>query len=139
MAGTNPKTTIAGSPLLQRLAAQAQIEFELEFFAGVLAHHPDCVEALKVHAKNLATVKRHAEGLAVDSRITRLRPFDALAHYNLACSLALNGHIDDALQQLRKAVELGYRDFRYMKQDGDLALVRQDPRFRVLLRDYEKR
>jgi Flp pilus assembly protein TadD len=140
MAGTNQSTAaLSASPLLVRLAAQAQIDFELEFFAGVLAHHPDCVEVLKMHAKNLATVKRHNEGLVVDHRITRLRPFDALAHYNFACSLALTGHHDDALTILRKAVELGYRDFRYMRQDGDLASVRQDPRFRIMLKEFEQR
>ena len=37
----------------------------------------------------------------------------------------------------RRAVELGYRDFRYMLEDRDLDSVRQDPRFRQLLNEYE--
>jgi hypothetical protein len=36
-------------------------------------------------------------------------------------------------------VELGYRDFRYMREDHDLDSIRQDPRFRQLLREFEKR
>ena len=35
----------------------------------------------------------------------------------------------------RKAVELGYRDFRYMQEDHDLDSIRKDPRYRQLLRD----
>ena len=40
---------------------------------------------------------------------------------------------------LRKAVELGYRDFRYLRQDRDLDGIRHDPRFRALLREFENR
>ena len=47
--------------------------------------------------------------------------------------------LDLALKTLRQAVELGYRDFRYMKQDRDLEALRRDPRFKQLLREYENR
>ena len=46
---------------------------------------------------------------------------------------------EQALKTLRRAVELGYRDFRYMREDRDLDLIRHDPRFRQLLREYENR
>ena len=38
------------------------------------------------------------------------------------------------MKTLRRAVELGYRDFRYMGEDRDLDSIRHDPRFRQLLR-----
>ncbi|HJZ91082.1 MAG TPA: hypothetical protein VKE40_09435 [Gemmataceae bacterium] len=137
---SNPTPSVASvSPALARLANQAQIEFELEFFAALLERRPDYVEALKAHAKNLALAKRHHEGLQYDRRITKIRPQDCLARYNLACSLALTRHYDEALAELRRAVELGYRDFTFMKQDRDLDAVRKDPRFRALLRDYERK
>jgi hypothetical protein len=137
---SNPTPSVAAvSPALARLANQAQIEFELEFFAALLDRRPDYVEALKAHAKNLALAKRHHEGLQYDRRITRIRPQDCLARYNLACSLALTRHHDEALAELRRAVELGYRDFTFMKQDRDLDAVRKDPRFRALLRDFERK
>ena len=79
------------------------------------------------------------EGLKVDRRLVRLRPTDALAHYNLACSYALSKRTDQSLRTLRKAVELGYRDFRYMREDRDLDAIRHDPRFRQLLREFECR
>ena len=66
-----------------------------------------------------------------------VRPNDPLAHYNLACSYALLKRGEQALKILRRAVELGYRDFRYMREDRDLDAVRNDPRFRQLLREYE--
>jgi len=129
----------AATPALARLAAQSQTDFELDFFAALLERRPDYVEALKAHAKNLAMAKRHHEGLQVDWRITKLRPEDPLARYNLACSLALTRHYDDALAELRKAVELGYRDFTFMMKDRDLDPIRRDPRFRALIREYERK
>jgi hypothetical protein len=138
MASQQPKPA-AVSPVLARLAAQPQIEFELDFFTAVLDRRPDFVEALKAHAKNLALARRHQEGLLIDRRITRLRPQDCLARYNLACSLALTLLYDEALAELRRAVELGYRDFAFMKQDRDLEPIRKDPRFRALMREYERK
>jgi Flp pilus assembly protein TadD len=89
---------------------------------------------------HLLTLKgRYQEGLQVDKRLVTLRAHDALAHYNLACSYALLKRGEPALKTLRRAVELGYRDFRYMREDRDLDAIRHDPRFRQLLREYENR
>jgi tetratricopeptide (TPR) repeat protein len=122
-----------------RLGDKNQIEFELEFFADILNRLPDYVDVLRVMG-NLLTLKgRYADGLQIDRRLVQLRPHDALAHYNLACSYALLKRPDLSLKNLRRAVELGYRDFRYMKEDHDLDSVRHDPRFRQLMREYESR
>lgn len=122
-----------------RSADQNQIDFELEFFAGVLARSGDYIDVLRVMG-NLLTLKgRFAEGMQVDKRLVQLRPNDSLAHYNLACSFALLKRPDQSIKTLRRAVELGYHDFRYMREDHDLDSIRQDPRFRQLLREYENR
>ena len=124
---------------LARLAEQTQLDFELDFFAGVLGRHPEYVDALRAHGNNLTLKGRYADGLELDKRLIQLRPQDALAHYNLACSFSLLKRPEPALKTLRRAVELGYRDFRYMREDRDLDLIRHDPRFRQLLREYENR
>ena len=120
-------------------ADQHQLDFELDFYGAVLQRCPDYVDVLRILG-NLLTLKgRFAEGLQIDKRLVQLRPGDALAHYNLACSYALLKKPDLALKTLRRAVELGYRDFRYMREDRDLDSIRHDPRFRQLLREYENR
>jgi tetratricopeptide (TPR) repeat protein len=119
-------------------AVQQQIDFELDFFGKILEHYPDYIDVLRVTG-NLLTLKgRYADGLQIDRRLVQLRPSDPLAHYNLACSYALLKKRDLSLKMLRRAVELGYRDFRYMRQDHDLDSVRQDPRFRQLLREFDR-
>jgi tetratricopeptide (TPR) repeat protein len=122
-----------------RPSDQSQIDFEIDFFGGILERHPDYVDVLRVHGNNLTLKGRYAQGLQIDKRLVELRPNDPLAHYNLACSFALLKKPDSALKTLRRAVELGYRDFRYMREDHDLDSIRNDPRFRQLLREYESR
>lgn len=113
-------------------------DFELEFFLGILRRVPDYVDVLRVVGNLLSLKGRFAEGMLVDKRLVQLRPNDPLAHYNLACSYGLLKKSDQAIGTLKRALELGYRDFRYLKEDQDLASVRQDPRFRILLKEYEK-
>jgi tetratricopeptide (TPR) repeat protein len=125
--------------LLARLAEQSQIDFEIDFFGNILERYSSYVDVLRAHGNNLTLKGRYAEGLQVDKRLVQLRPSDPLAHYNLACSYALLKRPDQAIKTLRRAVELGYRDFRYMKEDRDLDSIRHDPRFRQLLREFENR
>jgi tetratricopeptide (TPR) repeat protein len=132
--GSYPATT---NNTLVRLADRNQLDFELEFFSKILDRHPEFVDVLRVQGNNLTLRGRYAEGLQIDKRLVKLRPADPLAHYNLACSYALLKRTDHAIKTLRRAVELGYRDFTYLKEDHDLDAIRHDPRFRQLLREYE--
>jgi tetratricopeptide (TPR) repeat protein len=137
--GDKATSTSTVSPPSRSAEKQSQLDFELDFFEGVLHRNPDFVDALRVHGNNLTLKGRYADGLKIDRRLVDLRPRDALAHYNLACSLALLKKVDPALRALRKALELGYRDFSYLRKDRDLDAVRKDPRFRQILREYENR
>jgi tetratricopeptide (TPR) repeat protein len=131
-----PESTSTGKALV-RASDQNQLDFEIEFFGRILEQQSDYVDVLRVQGNNLTLKGRYAEGLQIDKRLIQLRPSDPLAHYNLACSYALLKRPDNAIKTLRRAVELGYRDFRYMREDHDLDSIRHDPRFRQLLREFE--
>jgi tetratricopeptide (TPR) repeat protein len=137
LSGNQAASTSTTSAPIRTVEQQSQLDFELEFFEAVLGRNPDFVDVLRVHGNNLTLKRRFAEGLKIDRRLVDLRPKDALAHYNLACSFSLLKKVEPALRALRKAVELGYCDFRYMREDKDLAAVRKDPRFRQMLREFE--
>ncbi len=68
-----------------------------------------------------------AEGL-LKAAIERI-PHDVTAHYNLACVLAREEKADAAFTELRKAVELGWRDAKHLAADPDLESLRKDERF----------
>jgi len=114
-----------------------QLDFEIDLFLGILQRRPNYIDVLRVLGNNLSLLGRYREGLAVDRRLVRLRPEDPFAHYNLACSYALLRKRDLAIRALRRAIRLGYTDLRYMREDQDLESIRQDPRFRQMIRDLE--
>jgi hypothetical protein len=121
------------------LATRSQVDFEVEFFGKLLQVLPGFTEVLRVQASNLTVKGRLIEGLAVDKQLVSVRPADPTAHYNLACRYALLKQPEQAIGSLRKAIELGYRDFRYIEEDHDLDSIRKDPRFRQLVREYRSR
>jgi tetratricopeptide (TPR) repeat protein len=131
--------SISTSSAVARPAEQSQLDFEIEFFGQILERCADYVDVLRVQGNNLTLKGRYAEGLQIDKQLVRLRPHDPLAHYNLACSYSLVRRPDQAIKALRRAIELGYRDFRYMREDRDLDAIRHDPRFRQMLREFENR
>ncbi len=131
--------TPASGKTSPRVPDQNQLDFEIAFFGGILEHSPNYVDVLRILASLLTYKGRFTDGLKIDRRLVRLRPDDPLAHYNLACSYALLKRPDQCIKTLRRAVELGYRDFRYIREDPDLDTIRQDPRFRQLMREFENR
>lgn len=59
------------------------------------------------------------------------------AHYNLACIRSIQGRIDEAIAELTAAFATGLRDPGWAIRDGDLAPLRNDPRFQSLIADVQ--
>jgi tetratricopeptide (TPR) repeat protein len=116
----------------KRLTRQEQrnLDIEIEFIEGVVKRDPDYVGALQILGDNYTRRGRFVEGLKVDEELVRLRPVDALAHYNLACSYSLTEQFDSAVAALSKALDLGYRDFKWMSKDPDLSRLRKHRLYR---------
>jgi len=113
--------------------------FEIEFFEGVhqrLPADPDVIEILGSLYSDLGQVDN---SLRMDNRLVDLQPDNPTAHYNLACSLALKQRNEDALRVLRQAVELGYRDIKWLLDDPDFKDLRQHPEFQSIIVDLETR
>jgi tetratricopeptide (TPR) repeat protein len=125
------------SPSLERLRKCRQIDFDIAFFARVLARDPDYVDALRCQGELLSRRGRHREALEIDRRLVALCPRDCFAHYNLACSLALEEHPEAALAELATSLELGYCDWEHLAHDTDLDCLRELPGYEELLRRHD--
>src|SRR5881227_3981270 len=93
-----PSTSLGSAPA--KPAEPSQLDFELDFFGGILERAPDYVDVLRVQGNNLTLKGRFPDGLQIDKRLVQLRPNDPLAHYNLACSFALLKRPDQAIKTL---------------------------------------
>ena len=121
-------------PELREALGQAGTQFLTDFFEVETRRHPDNLDALAELGQLYTRLGRWENGLEVDRRLARLVPHNPTVHYNLACSLALLGRQDDALEALERSVELGYDDFEFMLGDPDLATLRDETRFLGLVR-----
>jgi tetratricopeptide (TPR) repeat protein len=123
-----PIQSSAGKKLSR--ACQRDLDTRIEFVEGLVRCDPDYVDALQLLGDHYTQRGRYAEGLKVDERLSRLEPRDPLVFYNLACSCSLTGQFDRAALALEKALQLGYRDFRWLARDPDLRKLRQQPVYR---------
>ena len=111
-------------------ASQRDLDAKIEFMEGLVRRDPDYVDALQLLGDHYTQRGRYAEGLKVDERLARLEPRSSLVFYNLACSFSLMEQFDRAALALEKALQLGYRDFRWLAKDPDLRKLRQQPIYR---------
>ena len=58
---------------------------------------------------------------------------DATIAYNLACALARQAKLDEALGALGKSISLGYNDVAHVVRDTDFSALRGDARFEALV------
>ena len=117
----------------RRTKSEELLEFEISFYEKLLRAYPDFVDALLPLGDAYTRRGLHEKGLQIDLRLTRLRGDDPLAWYNLACSYSLLERLDEALEALRRSVELGYGDLAHLQKDPDLVNLRQSQKYRQFL------
>jgi tetratricopeptide (TPR) repeat protein len=64
--------------------------------------------------------------------VVEKRPNDPVAHFNAGCFTARAGRADEAIEHLRRAVEINDRIKELIRTDEDLDSIREDPRFAEL-------
>lgn len=109
------------------------LDREILFMEGLLRRDQNFFEALEVLGNDYTRRGRYADGLKIDLRLCKLRPDNALAHYNLACSHSLTEQITQAARALETAIDLGYFDFKHMIRDPDLENLRAHAAFKKIL------
>ena len=74
----------------------------------------------------------YEEALAKQLVVVEKQPKNPVAHFNAGCFAARAGHADDAIEHLRRAVEISEGVKELMASDEDLDSIREDPRFAEL-------
>ena len=111
-------------------ASRRDLDIKIKFLEGLVRRDPDYVDALQLLGDHYTQHGRYLDGLKVDEHLARLETRSPVVFYNLACSCSLTGQFDRAASALETALQLGYRDFRWLARDPDLHQLRQHPIFR---------
>ena len=72
-------------------------EFIVWFLEGVLENYPNYIECLMYLGNAYTAMGKYEEGLQIDLKLRKFKPYDSIVHYNLACSYSLLGKIDLSL------------------------------------------
>jgi tetratricopeptide (TPR) repeat protein len=114
------------APVRKKLNRQEKrdLDIEIGFLEGLVRRDPGYVDALQILGDDYTKRGKFTLGLKIDQRLAVLRPRDALVYYNLACSYCLTGRQEDASEALQQALDYGYRDFKWLGEDPDLADLR---------------
>ncbi len=109
---------------------QRELDIKIGFMEGVVRRDPGYVEALQVLGDDYTKRGRYVAGLKVDEQLSHLRPDDPMVQYNLACSYSLTGNFNQAAAALNKALDLGFRDLKWLAKDPDLEALREHPLYK---------
>lgn len=100
--------------------SEQDFDFEIGFFESVFSRDKRDTRVIEILGHLYTKSGKITEGLKMDRSLVRLQPDNPLAHYNLACSLSLKKRKKEAVESLKTAVSLGYKDYDWMAQDPDL-------------------
>jgi tetratricopeptide (TPR) repeat protein len=73
-----------------------------------------------------------ARALEFAERSLAIDPEDPMLLYNVACTYAVLGKLDDAMGCLERAVDKGFGHREWIDHDPDLNSLRDNPRFQAI-------
>ncbi|HEV2492748.1 MAG TPA: protein kinase [Terriglobia bacterium] len=119
---------------LNRLTdSQAAYRRSLLIIEKHLELHPDDARALYLGAGSLCQLGERAKSEEWLARARRMEPDDPGVLYNVACGYSLLGNVENAIECLEQAVDLGFAFKEWIQHDADLNPLRSHPRFQALL------
>jgi tetratricopeptide (TPR) repeat protein len=77
----------------------------------------------------------YAEAADRGRKVLEANPQYADLFYNIACCESLAGQTDEAIDHLRRAIELSERSRTYAKDDSDFDPIRDEPAFKEVITD----
>jgi serine/threonine protein kinase len=98
-----------------------------------VARHPESPRAYYLGSGILFELGEREEGLLWVNRALGVDPLDPGVHYNVACTLAVAGERERAIDHVERAIDLGFVGMKWLASDPDLISVRDDPRFKAAI------
>lgn len=104
--------------------------------ADLLARYGNRQEALHWSAHSVLVEKKYEAAEALLDAAVAAGPVEPEIYYDRACVLSLRGKTPEAIVELKRAVDAGFREWNWMDRDPDLAAIRSDPGYAEILRTH---
>jgi adenylate cyclase len=99
-----------------------------------VTRHPESPRAYYLGSGVYFELGERAEGMRWVDKALRVDPLDPGVHYNVACTLAVAGETERALDHVERAMELGFAGMKWLSNDPDLVSIRDHPRFKKAIK-----
>ena len=150
---THPNTLSVMSDLAETLKKEGHYAEAEKLQRGILDQlrstfgrdSPQALDALEALAICLSVQKRYDQAKPLFAEAVQVATHIKIQHalsgawYSSACGAAVSGHPDDALEDLRRAIEAGYTDTGHMASEEQLKSLRGTERFKALLAETRRR
>jgi len=113
--------------------ARKQAEGAIDVVEKHIKWNPDDARALHLGAGSLVILGNTERARRWLHRAIEIAPEDSVVLYNVACNLATLGDVEKSLDYLERAVQHGTISSAWMRNDEDLANLREHSRYAELL------
>jgi len=133
----DPNNPLGYLSLGQVHARMRDYQRAIDYYARAIELQPDRAATYVSRGIAFRTMNRLPEAIADFQQAVQLDSNDALAYYNWACVSAHREEKDEALELLKRALELSPSLIETARTDSDLVVLRDDPVFRTLIRETQ--
>jgi len=105
-------------------------------FKSALALQPNFLAAQNNLAMAYAADRQYDQALTAFKKLVELDPDHAGAYYNIAVLYALQNNVPDSIAWLKQAIDKGYRNWKLIKTDKDLANIRHSQDYKQLVKGH---
>jgi TolB-like protein len=111
--------------------AEADVVYKqlLEIMPNYLLQNPDDSRARLIYANMLGRAGLKDDAIREGTKALVLSPGDPVMLYNAACMYVSLGESKRAIEALQQAIEAGYTNLGWMRNDPDLVPLRDEPEF----------
>ncbi len=106
------------------------LNIEIGFFEGLVRRDPTYCEALQVLGVDYSRRGDFSKAVHIHEQLADQLPTDPIVLYNLACCYSQTRQLRRAADALDRAIALGYKNFRTLAKDPDLANLRKHAVFK---------
>ncbi|RMF74483.1 MAG: tetratricopeptide repeat protein, partial [Planctomycetota bacterium] len=131
IASDSDLASLRGDPRFEELVSRAAELARLHSARDIVVNSSRTSEAYRITTQGWQACDRgeYEEALKLAEQALALAPDDPRPRYLAACAHARLGHADQALGDLRKAVDAGFYCPQHISDDPDLASVRERPEY----------
>lgn len=112
---------------------QKTIQRAALFYPDYLMHNPEDARGHQFYAFTLERLGRRKEAKIEMRKGVEINPNDLIIIYNAACYYALIGDKKASIENLKRAIDNGFRNYEYIKHDPDLYSLKKEPDFIKLI------